>query len=171
MIPGVWTRDKIYHMLRRILPLLFVSAAVAFPQKYTGPRPPQPDIPYLKHADTLVATEVGEAKEEKRKDDILYVVTGANSPARTPLASPVFLFQAEKIMPDKLQLYKLDNKNGRRELLLSPKKKQGALPIRIQVMRLSSDNLYKIEVEDSLENGEYSLSPDGSNQVFCFQVY
>ena len=153
------------------MPLLFVVAGAALGQKYTGLRPPKPDVPYLKHADNLVATEVSEAREEKRKDDILYVVDGPSSPARTPLASPIFLLQAEKIVPDKLQLYKLDNKNGRRELLLSPKKKQGALPIRIQVMRLSSDNLYKIEVDESLENGEYSLSPDGSNQVFCFQVY
>ncbi len=114
---------------------------------------------------------MGEAKEEKKKDDILYVVAGPSSTARTPLASPIFLFQAGKITPDKLQLYKLESKNGRRELLLSPKKKQGGVPIRIQVTRVSSDNVYRIEVEDSLENGEYSLSPEGSNQVFCFQVY
>jgi hypothetical protein len=158
-------------MLRRTLPLLFVVACAVYGQTYTGPRPPKPDVPYLKHADNLLATEVAEAKEEKRKDDILYVVAGANSSARTPLASPIFLFQSDKILPDKLQLYKLDTKNGRREILMSPKKKQGAVPIRIQVTRLSSDNLYKIEVEESLENGEYSLSPQGSDQVFCFQVF
>ena len=33
------------------------------------------------------------------------------------------------------------------------------------------DKLYKIEVSDSLEPGEYTLTPEGSNQVFCFQVY
>ncbi|PWU01861.1 MAG: hypothetical protein C5B51_21970 [Terriglobia bacterium] len=158
-------------MPRRAVSLLLVSVCAAWAQKYDGPRPPKPDIPYLKHAQNLVATEVGEAKEEKRKEDTMYVVAGAASSARTPLASPIFLMQADKVLPDKLQLYKLDTKNGRRELLLSPKKKQGALPIRIEVMRLSSDGLYKIEVEESLENGEYSLSPDGSNQVFCFQVY
>jgi hypothetical protein len=41
----------------------------------------------------------------------------------------------------------------------------------MEVTRLTSDNLYKLEVEDELENGEYSLSPAGSNQAFCFQVY
>jgi hypothetical protein len=158
-------------MLRRTLPLLFAVAGAVYGQKYTGPRPPKPDIPYLKHADTLLSTEVAEAKEEKRKDDILYVVAGANSSARTPLASPIFLFQSDKLAPDKLQLYKLDTKNGRREILMSPKKRQGAMPIRIQITRLGSDNLYQIEVEESLENGEYSLSPEGSNQVFCFQVF
>jgi len=158
-------------MLRRILPLSLILAAALLGQKYDGPRPPQPDIPYLKHADTLVATEVSQAKEEKRKDDIVYTIEGANSPVKTPLASPIFLFQSEKIPAAKLALYKLDNKNGHREILFSPKKKGGAQPIRIQVMRLTPDNLYKIEVEDTLENGEYSLSPEGSNQVFCFQVY
>ena len=33
------------------------------------------------------------------------------------------------------------------------------------------DKLYRLEVEESLEPGEYSISPEGSNQVFCFQVY
>jgi Tol biopolymer transport system component len=90
---------------------------------------------------------------------------------KTPLSSPILLFQADKITPDKLQLFKLDSRNGQREILFSHKKKQTAKPIRIDVMKLSSDNIYQIEVNDSLEKGEYSLSPDGSNQVFCFQVY
>jgi hypothetical protein len=38
------------------------------------------------------------------------------------------------------------------------------------VTRLASD-LYRIEVNESLEPGEYSLSPEGSNQVFCFEVF
>jgi hypothetical protein len=158
-------------MLGRILPILMLLAGSALAQKYDGPRPSKPDIPYLKHADTLVATEVAQAKEEKRKDDTLYTIDGANSTAKTPLASPIFLFQSDKIAADKLVLYKLDTKNGRREILFSPKKKQGAQPIRMEVTRLTSDNLYKLEVEDELENGEYSLSPAGSNQAFCFQVY
>jgi hypothetical protein len=158
-------------MLGRILPILMLLAGSALAQKYDGPRPPKSDTPYLKHADTLVATEVAQAKEEKRKDDTLYTIDGANSTAKTPLASPIFLFQSDKIAADKLVLYKLDTKNGHREILFSPKKKQGAQPIRMAVSRLTSDNLYKLEVEDELENGEYSLSPEGSNQAFCFQVY
>jgi hypothetical protein len=158
-------------MLHRILLLLALFAVSALGQKYEGPRPPKPDIPYLKHADSLVPTEITQAKEEKRKDDTVYTIDGVNSTAKTPLASPIFLFQSEKIAADKLMLYKLDVKNGHREVIFSPKKRQGAQPIRMEVTRLSSDNLYKLEVEDELENGEYSLSPEGSNQVFCFQVY
>ena len=158
-------------MTRRLLTLLCAAAAAAFAQKYDGPRPAKPDIPYIKHADSLLATEVTEATEEHRKDDILYVVAGAASTVKTPLASPILLFQSDKISPDKLQLFKLDTKNGRREILFSHKKKQTAMPIRVDVNKLSSDGLYRIEVVSSLDKGEYSLTPDGSNQVFCFQVY
>jgi hypothetical protein len=42
--------------------------------------------------------------------------------------------------------------------------------IRLNVTRLE-ENLYKIEVDEILENGEYSLSPADSNQVFCFQIF
>jgi hypothetical protein len=152
--------------------LLLLGAALLLPaQKYSGPRPPKPDVPYLLHADSLVTTEVAEAKEENRKDDILYVVSGAASSAKTPLAAPVLIMQADKLQPERLQLYKLDSKNGQREILFSRKKKIAAHPLIISVNKLSSDNIYKIEVNQSLENGEYSLTPEGSNQVFCFAVY
>lgn len=158
-------------MTRTILILFGGLSCAAFAQKYDGPRPPKADVPYLKHADNLLATEVIVAKQETRKDDTVYVIPGAASPARTPLASPILLIQADKIVPDKLQLFKLEAKNGNREILFSHKKKQAAAPIRIEITKLSSDNVYKIEVDESLENGEYSLSPDGSDQAFCFQVY
>ena len=155
-------------MLRRFLLLALAVVLTATAQKYAGPRPPKADLPYLKHADNLVPTEAVEAKEEKKKDDTLYIVDGANSSAKTPLASPIFLLQAAKLIPDRLQLFKLDSRNGHREILFSPKHPPKA--IRVDVTRLSPD-LYRIEVNESLEPGEYSLSPEGSNQVFCFQVF
>jgi hypothetical protein len=154
-------------MIRRIAPFL-VAALVLSAQKYDGPKPPKPDLPYLKHATTLVPLEAVEAKEQKQKNDTLYIVEGAQSTAKTPLASPIFLFQSAKIVPDKLGLYKLDVKGGRREILFGPKR--SPKPIRIEVTHLDG-NLYKIEVNDSLDPGEYSLSPEGSDQVFCFQVF
>jgi hypothetical protein len=93
---------------------------------------------------------------------------GAASSAKTPLASPIFIFQADKLNPDKLALYKVEVKNGHREILFGPKKQPKA--IHVEVDRLA-DKLYKIEVSDSLDAGEYVLTPEGSNQVFCFQVY
>jgi hypothetical protein len=41
----------------------------------------------------------------------------------------------------------------------------------MELTRLNTDKLYRLEVEESLEPGEYALSPEGSNQVFCFQVF
>jgi hypothetical protein len=156
--------------MRSFAILVFGAFALAAMQKYTGPRPPKADVPYLLHADNLVATEVAEAKEQPRKDDILYIVAGAGSPVKTPLASPILLLQAEKLDPGQLQLYKLDSRNGQREILFRKKKNNNPRPIRLETTRLGSDNLYRIEVDESLENGEYSLTPEGSNQVFCFAV-
>jgi hypothetical protein len=153
----------------RIAVLLLLCCA-AWGQKYDGPRPPKTDLPYLKHADNLIPTEAGEAKEEKgKKDDITYVIAGAASTARTPLASPIFLLQSAKLSPGSLQLFRLESRNGRRELTVSPKKP--GKPFRMDVTRLTSDGLYRLEVEDSLDPGEYSLSPSDSNLVFCFQVF
>jgi len=148
--------------------LLLAAAFAVSAQKYDGPRPPKADLPYLKHASVLVATEPGEAKSEKVKQDTIYTVPGASSSARTPLASPIFIFQANKIVPEKFGLYKFDVKGGKREITFGPKKQPKA--IHIEVVRLDKD-LYKLEAVESLEPGEYSLSPEGSDQVFCFQVY
>ena len=156
-------------MSLRLSALIFAAAIAALAQNYTGPRPPKPDVPYLKHAENLVATEVAEAKEEKgKKDEVTYAIPGAASKARTPLASPIFLLQTEKLNANSLQLYKLESRNGRREITGSPKKPMKA--IRVEVTKVET-GLYKVEVVESLEPGEYSLSPEGSNQVFCFQVF
>jgi hypothetical protein len=155
-------------MMYRTLALLACSVLAVSAQKYDGPVPPKPDLPYLKHASDLIPTEALEATEEKKRNDTLYVIAGAASTVKTPLASPIFLIQVEKLVPDKLGLFKLEPKNGRRELLYQ--EKRPPKPFRLEVTRLSG-NLYRIEVDESLERGEYSLSPDGSNQVFCFQVY
>jgi hypothetical protein len=154
----------------RCLALCLAAAGAAAAQNYTGPLPPQTDLPYLKHAQNLVPTEALDAKEEKgKKDDITYVIPGAASSARTPLASPIFLLQADKVLAAKLALYRLESRNGRREIVFSPKKQPKA--IRVELTRLNADKLYRLEVEESLEPGEYALSAEGSNQVFCFQVF
>ncbi len=141
-------------------------------EKYTGPRPPKPDLPYLVHADTLVETEATEAKEEQRKDEaITYWISGTESRVKTPLAGPILLIQAEKLQPERMQLYKMEVKNGRREVFFSKKKRdQSSRPIRLSLNKVD-ENLYRIEVVESLPAGEFGLTPDGSNKVFAFQVY
>lgn len=155
-------------MLRRFPILLLAVASAVLAQKYDGPRPPQKDLPYLKHASNLIATEAVTGKEEGRRDEGVIAIAGASSSAVTPLASPIFLMQAEKIAPEQIELYRLDSKNGRRELPLGRKKSGRA--VRLEVARLTPDGLWKIEAGESLEPGEYALSPRDSNQAFCFQV-
>jgi hypothetical protein len=157
--------------MRLFLICLLLAPATFAQSKYSGPKPPKPDLPYIVHADNLVSTEAGEAKEQKgkKKDDITYVVPGAASSARTPLASPIFLMQAEQVAADKLQVYKLTVKNGQREITFSKKNKQA--PIIVNVVPLGVDNLFRLEIDQTLQPGEYVLTPEGSNQVFCFAVF
>jgi hypothetical protein len=138
-------------------------------REYTGPRPPQPDIPYLIHADNLIPTEVAEAQQENRKNDVIFTVSGAASSVRTPLAEPAFLFLSGSIAPDSLELFRFEVKNGNRQLVTS---KKSSHPLHLTVTKLD-DKLYRIEVDETLglAPGEYALSPSGSNQSFCFQVY
>lgn len=145
--------------------LLLFAAFSAWTADYTGPKPPKADLLYLVHADNLVATETSEAKQEKDT----FTVMGATSSARTPLAEPIFLLQSEKLSPETLELYRLEVKNGRRELTIS-NKRRGARPLHLSVTKLDKA-LYRVEAADPLENGEYAVSPSGSNRVFCFQVY
>lgn len=138
--------------------------------KYDGPRPPKPDLPYLQHASNLLATEAAEAKPEAgKKDQSLYTINGANASARTPLAEPIFLMMSDKVLPDRLELYRLAVKNGRREITIA-KGKNSAKPLHMTVTKLDG-KLYRLEAGEPLENGQYSLSPNDSNMVFCFEVY
>jgi hypothetical protein len=165
--------EAVMKRLRVFPALLLLCAGFGSAQeKYSGPRPPKPDVPYLMHADNLIETESGEAREESRgKSEKGYIITGARSPARTPLAEPIFLFESEKIAPESLGLYRLEVKGGNREVVFS-QKKRGPHALRLTVTRLG-ERLYRLEVNEGLglENGEYSLSPSGSNAVFCFEVY
>lgn len=152
-----------------------VLALLALPllgaDRYTGPRPPKADLPYLQHADNLVETESGMASMETRKDATYAIVAGTTSKARTPLAEPIFLVQTNKFQADKFEIYKMELKDGKREVLVDHKKpKNLERPVHILITRLD-DKLYRIEVDEPLENGEYVLTPQGSDDVFAFTIY
>jgi hypothetical protein len=162
-------------MFRTLLPpavLLLVSLTAAVPaDKYTGPWPPKQDVPYLVHADNLIETEIAAAKNEDRGNQRTAWVPGVGSPVRTPLAEPIFLIEVQKLTPEKMELYKFDVKRERREVTFTLKGgKSGSHALRLTVTRIEG-KLYRLEANEALENGEYSLSQDGSDQVFCFQVY
>jgi len=154
----------------RFVPILLLATLAAVADDYTGPRPPKPDVLYLVHAANLLPTEVTEAQQDGKKDETTFSVSGAASSVRTPLAEPIFLLRSEKIKPNALELYRFEVKNGRRQLTLSKKRKDNTGPFHLSITKLDKD-LYRVEADEALENGEYSLSPNGSNSVFCFQVY
>lgn len=153
----------------RYLAILLLAALALGADDYTGPRPPKADVLYLVHASNLVPTETVEAQQEGKNNDT-FSVSGTASSARTPLAEPIFLLRSEKIKPDALELYRFEVKNGRRQLTLSKKRSEKTGPFHLSITKLDKD-LYRVEADEALENGEYSLSPNGSNAVFCFQVY
>jgi len=156
-------------LLTCLLAALPVAAQSAAKTKSGPPDPPKKDVLYLLHADTLVETETNEAKEETRKDDQVFSVPGAAAPVRTPLAGPEFLMESDTIPPNKVQLFKMEPKNGRREVTVSRKKRPLAKPVVLSVFRVH-DKVFKIRVDESLESGQYCLSPEGANTVFCFGV-
>lgn len=158
------------NMKKSLLALALVGALFA-QDRYKGPKPAKTDIPYLLHAGNLVETDSGEAQESKAKNDTVYTVAGAAAKARTPLAEPIFLMAVEKVSAEKLTCYRMETKGSSRQLTIPLKPgKNSPKPLRMNVTRLA-DNLYRIELAETLANGEYTLSPEGSNQVFSFSVY
>ena len=158
-------------LTRSLLLMVTIGAATLCAQKYTGPRPPKPDVLYLVHADNLIPTEVVDAKQESKKNDVTYTIAGTSSPARTPLAEPIFIIEGDKIQPQSLELFKMEVKGGHREVTMALRRtRNGNKPLRLAVTRLDK-NLYRVEVDEEIENGEYSISPNGSDTVFCFEVY
>ena len=151
---------------RTVTVICLASFSLLAADKYDGPLPPKPDIPYLLHASNLIETEVGQARQDKSSA----VIAGASSPARTPLAEPIFIINAQSFSPDRLELARLEVKGGNREVSLGSGKRRGARFLHLAVTPLGN-RLFKVEVDEPLENGEYALSPSGDNRVFCFEVY
>lgn len=157
--------------LRCFSALLFAFTLGAQSKDYSGPRPPKTDLPYLVHGTQLTPMDQGEAKQETKKDDVLYVVDGAAAQAKTPLSEPIVVIETKNLNAEKLSLFRMEVRNGRRELLIPKKpKKDSARPMLVLLSRLGGD-LYRMDVNERLENGEYCFSPDGANTVFCFSVF
>src|SRR5258706_15688586 len=95
--------------------VIFSSALALGANKYNAPIPPKLDVPYLLHADQLIETEAGEAREETRKDAVVAVLPGTSSPVRTPLAEPIFIIKTKTLSAERISAFKLDVKNGGRE--------------------------------------------------------
>ncbi len=154
-----------------LLAICTFALALSAQEAYKGPVPEKTDLPFIRHANKLIPTDPGDAKEETVKGDTIYTVSGAAATAKTPLTEPTFIVKVDKLNVQQMALYKMEAKGGQRVLNLPQKpKKNGPRAVRLSLEPLSS-GLYKLEVQEALENGEYCLSPGGSNAVFCFAVY
>jgi hypothetical protein len=157
--------------IRTLLSLLLICGFAAGQSKpYTGPRPPKADVAYLLHGSKLVETEVTEANEEKKKNENVYSASGTSSPVKTPMAEPIFLIRAEKLNAERLELYKMEVKNGRREIVFPEKRGKGPKPFPLSVRKVG-EGIWRVEASVMLENGQYSLTPAGYNTVFLFEVF
>lgn len=155
----------------RLTILVALLAGVAGAQEYNGPPPEQADLPYLLHAENLVPTEKQEAREVDRNKETAYVINGAASPVRTPLAEPIFIILSEAVQPQDIQLYEMEIVKGNRETAFPKnRKKRGPRPKYLTYKRVE-DDVYWIEVNEGLDNGQYCLTPRGANSVFCFAIY
>jgi hypothetical protein len=158
----------------RTLLLLLCAASrlvLTAQEPYKGPVPERADVPHIRHANKLIATDVGEAKDESAKGDTIYTVPGTAATAKTPLTEPAFIIKVNQLNVQQMQLYRMEVKGGQRQLMLPQKpKKNSPRPLRLSLDPLGS-GLYRLEVQEPLENGEYCLSPGGSNAVYCFAVY
>jgi hypothetical protein len=153
-----------------VMPLLLCASALA--ADYKGPLPPKQDIPYLLHASNLVPTEVTQASQENQKKSSTYTIPGATSTAKTPLAEPIFILDSRDLDPASLELWRLDSHNGQRAVSIvgGTHHRGSSGPFHLSVTKVG-DHLYRIESQEMLENGEYSLSPAGSNRAYCFEIY
>jgi hypothetical protein len=137
------------------------------------PQPPKPDLPYLQMADNLVPTEALVAQSQntnggKKNQESVYWIAGEHSSAKTPLASPIFYVKRQDLDLDKLEVYPFELKNGRREVTFSTKRTTTRYSLTISK---AAEDIYRMEVNESLPPGEYAITPNGSDQVFCFAVY
>ncbi len=148
------------------LPILMLAE-----MPYHGPKPAKQDMPYLVLGDRLVETDESEASQQEAKNKTTFTVTGASSTAKTPLAEPAFLMVPGKIRPESLSLYPMKVEKGNRSVTFNAKpKKDDPRPIPL-LFHERKDGSTMIESNQYLDPGEYCLSPQGANTVFCFQVY
>jgi hypothetical protein len=156
-------------MTRRMLACaLLLSAGIVAQQRYDGPPPPKKDLPYLVQAGSLVETEQGTAQPREDANQTTYIVPGANSPVKTTAAIPAIVIDVSKIDLQSLQFFRLESRDGHREIVF-PKRAKPPRPVPMVTTRLGG-SLFKLEAADDLPKGEYSLTPQGSNAVFCFAV-
>jgi hypothetical protein len=132
--------------------------------KYTGPTPTKTDALYFDLSGILITVEKGEAVT---KDQSLYTIEGSTSTTKVPGGAPRFMLLSEKILPKRLDLYKVSTREGHREIRIDPRNPPKSIPMTVTRF---DDNIYSLQPAEPLEPGEYTVTPKDSNIVFCFTV-
>jgi hypothetical protein len=151
--------------------LILLLSGLAFGQEYNGPPPDEADMIYLLHAEKLIKTEAIQARQESRKKDTAYVVSGVASPVKTPLAEPIFILMSEDLSPQQIQLFEVSPVKGQREIVFPQRPGKKTPRPRYLTYKQVEGNVYWLEVNEILDNGQYCLTPRGANDVFCFEIY
>jgi hypothetical protein len=112
---------------------------------------------------------VADARQGKKNDE--FIISGASSSARTPLAEPIFIIDARNIQPETFELYRLDVKGGNREVSLGGNRRRGGSHALHLAVKPLGGHLFRVEADEALEDGEYALSPSGDNKAYCFEIY
>lgn len=162
-------------MPRRVIISVLLTLAVCAwlwaEAPYTGPRPPEQNVPFLIHADSLIPTEHGVAVPElPQNETVAYRIPGPKASVRTPLAAPAWLIDARGLDVETLRLFRLETHEGYREMTFQVGSRGGAIPLRISVEPVAG-TLFRIQALDTLLPGEYAFTPDGANDVYCFAVF
>ena len=160
--------------MHRLLFVASLAAICAAADPPTVPDPPKADMVYLLLADNLVPTEALEAQSDfknkgKKNEESTHYVPGEHSSAKTPLTSPIFVFKRGNLSPEAMQVFGFEIKNGRREVTFS--KKKSNKPFTLTIIPTANESVVRMEVDQNLPPGEYAVTPNGSEQVFCFAVY
>jgi hypothetical protein len=160
--------------MRRLLLLCSLATLGFAADAPVVPDPPKADMVYLLLADNLVPTDATEAQVEyknkgKKNEESTHYVPGEHASAKTPLTSPVFVMKRGSVSPEDLQVFAFEVKNGRREVTFSHKKSMH--PFTLTITPTATESVYRLEVDQALPPGEYAVTPNGSERVFCFAIY
>jgi len=118
----------------------------------------------------LVALERNRAAEQSRGSTQYWEMPNARSPVRLKTAPEMtFVVRvAPGVDPASYSLYPMASENGARRTEAGRGRKTGPVTRPFTIARLH-DATYTLTVKD-LAAGEYSFSPSGSNDAYCFGV-
>ena len=133
--------------------------------------PEQAGVVYFRGASgELTPLERNQAAERRRGSAQYWEMPSARSPVRLKTAPQMqFVLRVpEGIDPESYSLYPMAAANGARRTESQPGRKGGPVTLPVDIAKVSGST-YTLTVKD-LAAGEYSFSPSGSNEAYCFGV-